>query len=98
MRHLFVATAAVFVFACGTPPPTFHQDVRPILEGRCVNCHVTGGVGPFALDGYAAAKAMGPAMVDSTQKGRMPPWLATGNDTGGFLRDPSLTAEQKDVL
>lgn len=78
--------------------PTFHQDVRPIIEGRCANCHVKGGVAPFELDSYASARAMGRAIVDSTQKGRMPPWLATGNEVGGWLRDPSLTQEQKDVL
>jgi hypothetical protein len=98
MRLSALVPAALVSFACASPPPTFHQDVRPILEGRCTNCHVSGGVGPFALDTYSSVKAMGAAVVDSTQKGRMPPWLATGNDVGGYLRDPSLTPEQKDVL
>ncbi len=97
MRTLLLLAPAALL-ACGAPAPTYHQDVRPIIEGRCMNCHKAGGVAPFVLDSYASTKAMGPALVDSTQKGRMPPWLATANDVGGYLRDPSLTPVQKDVI
>jgi len=93
-----VSLAALALLSACTPSPSYHQDVRPIIEGRCANCHVAGGVGPFALDSFSATKAMGAAIVNSTQAGRMPPWLAAPNDTGGYLRDPSLTAEQKDTL
>lgn len=97
MRSLLLVLA-LLAAACGPPAPTWHQDVRPIIEGRCVNCHVAGGIAPFVLDSFSAVKAMGPAVVDSTQKGRMPPWLASPNEVGGWLKDPSLTAAQKDVL
>lgn len=97
MRSFAPVLALLCLVGCNTSP-TYHQDIRPIIEGRCANCHKTGGVAPFVLDSYAAAKTMGPAIADSTQKGRMPPWLATGNDVGGYLRDPSLTAEQKDLI
>jgi hypothetical protein len=30
--------------SCGSPPPTYVADVRPILEQRCFKCHAGGGI------------------------------------------------------
>ena len=47
--------------ACGGRPPntvppsaapTFHKDVQPIVQRSCGNCHVQGGIAPFALQTY----------------------------------------------
>ena len=32
--------------------PTWHQDVRPVIESSCVNCHQEGAVGGFSLETY----------------------------------------------
>jgi hypothetical protein len=84
-------TAALCLVACsdpsspgddGTvvpPPPgglTYHRDLRALVEENCLSCHVTGGVGPFALDSYDAMKTYAPAVVASVEAKRMPPWLA----------------------
>ena len=34
----------------GSRPPTYYQHVKPILDGRCGNCHMAGGLAPFASD------------------------------------------------
>jgi len=31
--------------------PTYHRDVRPLMDTHCASCHREGGVGPFVL-GY----------------------------------------------
>ena len=53
--------------ACGVGDPTYHQDVAPILDGRCVSCHQAGGIGPFALDSYAAAKPLASVIAASVK-------------------------------
>src|SRR5689334_13627725 len=36
--------------------PTYHEHVAPILARACVSCHTAGGIAPFALDSYDAAR------------------------------------------
>lgn len=31
---------------------TYTQDVRPILEARCMGCYAEGNIGPFSLTTY----------------------------------------------
>lgn len=97
MRTLPCFVAALALSACQPEGPTYHQDIKPILDGRCVNCHVAGGIAPFSLETYAQAAAMAPAIADSVQAGRMPPWHAGKADVD-FLRNPSLSDEQKAAI
>jgi hypothetical protein len=59
---------------------SFHKDIRPIIEGRCLGCHVDGGAGPFALDSYAKVQELGALVVAAVTSRRMPPWLADDAD------------------
>jgi hypothetical protein len=97
MRTLLPLVALTLV-ACEPAAPTWHRDIKPIIEARCSNCHAAGGVAPFELKTFAQAKQLSGAIANATQAGRMPPWLVGPNDVGGFLRDPSLTAEQKALI
>jgi hypothetical protein len=54
--------------------PTWWRDVLPLVQSRCVECHVSGGIAPFALDTYESARERAPLMVVETRMGRMPPW------------------------
>lgn len=54
--------------------PTYHRDVRPILEAACTSCHAEGGIAPFSLTDYDAAQAWGPLLVSAIEDGIMPPW------------------------
>ena len=87
----------VALAACQPPGPSYHQDIEPILEGRCTNCHVAGGIAPFALDSFAGAKDKAALIADAVASGRMPPWKAGPADVT-YLRDPSLTAAQKTAI
>lgn len=54
--------------------PTYHRDVRPILEQACTGCHAEGGIAPFSLNDYESAVSFGPLMVSTISSGQMPPW------------------------
>jgi hypothetical protein len=54
--------------------PTYHRDVRPILEEACTGCHAEGSIAPFSLDDYESAATFGPLMVNVIESGQMPPW------------------------
>ena len=53
---------------------TYHQDIKPLLESKCLSCHRQGDVGLYPLENYEQAKAMGPALVGAVQNRTMPPW------------------------
>jgi hypothetical protein len=101
MRSLPASALAVsFVLAaCGpaTTGPTWYQDVQPIVQGRCVNCHKAGGVAPFSMESYAEARPYGSSMAIAVNSGRMPPWKAGAADVT-YLRDPTLTDAEKKLF
>jgi hypothetical protein len=84
----------------GAPPtasgtPTYYQDVGPIFGAKCVGCHREGGIAPFALDDYAAARARGVQIADYTEARIMPPFsIQTGGECGSFDESAALTPEQ----
>jgi hypothetical protein len=58
--------------------PTYWAHVAPILGQQCVSCHVSNGIGPFALTDYADARDHAAVMAHSVRSGEMPPWMPTG--------------------
>ena len=93
------AGAAVFAFvghrASGAPSPrtTYYQDVKPILDGRCVSCHRIGGIGTFALTTYREAYRHRRLITGAVTSRQMPPWHAE-RGVRRYLYDPSLTIAQ----
>jgi mono/diheme cytochrome c family protein len=55
---------------------TFHKDVEPILQKRCIECHRPGDIGPFSLLKYDKAKSSAKQIKEVVVKRRMPPWHA----------------------
>lgn len=55
---------------------TFHKDVEPILQKVCQNCHVAGGIAPFALVTFDDARSVASSIVAQTGAHTMPPWGA----------------------
>ena len=83
----------VILNGCGQEaPPTYWSDIRPILEGRCTNCHYDGGVGGFALDDYESASMLHDILAASVAARSMPPWPA--QDGPEYAYDWRLTTEQ----
>jgi hypothetical protein len=72
-----------------------------IVYSRCVSCHHTGGIGPFALETYAQVKDHAPMIERVVSAGIMPPWLAAPPAEGHasqWANDKSLSAEEKETL
>jgi mono/diheme cytochrome c family protein len=57
-------------------PVTYHQDIKPILDERCAECHVPDGAGPYPLDTYEDATAHAQLALAAIEAGIMPPWPA----------------------
>ena len=76
---------------------SYAQDVAPILLEKCADCHVEGGIGPWAMTDYQTVAGWAPMMREVIRTGRMPPWHADPH-YGEFVGDRSLSPEQKKTL
>jgi len=76
---------------------TFYQDVLPILQDHCQQCHRPGQIAPMPLVTYDQAKAKAKAIAQMVRSKKMPPWLADPK-YGHFSNDPSLTAAQIETI
>lgn len=83
--------------ACGEPAPTWHQDVAPIAQAYCMDCHRSGGIAPFDLDDPEDI-AEAALMVERAVGERvMPPFQAERGHTP-LKYDTSLTDAQIDTF
>ena len=79
--------------------PTFADDVRPILNQKCVACHSEGGMGPFGLQTYEQVRKRADLVRLVALTGQMPPTDAR-SDFGALtphqpLEPPELIAIQE---
>jgi Copper type II ascorbate-dependent monooxygenase, C-terminal domain len=72
---------------------SYVKDIAPVLEEKCVACHQTGGIGPFAMSDYNAVKAFAPMIREAIRTRTMPPWHPDPT-IGKFEHDGSLSADQ----
>lgn len=56
------------------PAVTWHEDIRPIVEGRCAGCHQEGDIGPFPLTSYDEVFAVRDEVRSAVLRRDMPPW------------------------
>lgn len=76
---------------------SYLQDAKPILDHYCGDCHVAGGIAPFALSDYGQVKGAASAIRASVEAGRMPPWLPTSAGVPlHFARD--MQPDHKKIL
>lgn len=78
-------------------PPTFHEDVEPILQRKCQACHNPDGIGPFPLLTYEQLKEDLPTVAEVITDRRMPPWHADPT-VGAFSNDRSLTEAERSTF
>lgn len=53
--------------------PDYTSQVAPIILDNCVECHRSGGVGPFAMDSYIMLLGWSPMIREVVLNKRMPP-------------------------
>jgi hypothetical protein len=72
---------------------SYAKDVAPILEAKCVACHVEGGIGPFAMTSYEQVKGFSPMIREVIRTDRMPPYNADPH-VGKFSDDKNLKPQE----
>ena len=84
-----------------TPDPsakiTYCSQVVRILNNRCVSCHRSGEIGPFAMTNYAAVSGWADMIAEVVRDRRMPPWHADPK-YGHFSNDRSLPEDERVIL
>lgn len=94
MRRIgLTAVAVVLASACAEGPPTYADDVKPILDARCTACHQEGGAGPMPLVTYDDAQFWAAAIAYATEHRIMPPWRA-GDGCAEYADDRALSDDE----
>ncbi|MCB9765478.1 MAG: hypothetical protein H6739_37230 [Alphaproteobacteria bacterium] len=79
------------------PVPTYYADVEPILTESCVNCHVSGGIGPMPLTSYEEVGPVADWVASAVVERRMPP-AQVADGCNEYVTDPALTEEERDII
>ena len=78
-------------------PPTFNEDVAPILFDQCASCHRPGEIAPMPLLSYGDARPWARAIRSKVVAREMPPWGADPH-YGEFSNERRLTQKQIDTI
>lgn len=90
---LFIVFVAVNLSANDeASSPNYYQDIRPIIESKCMACHSESGVS-FSFEDPEKAYGFHSAMNSAVQQRRMPPWLAEDGHQD-YDNDASLSGKQ----
>ncbi len=73
---------------------TYYKDVKPIVDAKCVRCHVEDGIAPFSLENYEVARTHAGVSMLAINEGIMPPWKAE-EGCNEYIGDFSLTDAEK---
>ncbi|XOV89178.1 MAG: redoxin family protein [Pseudomonadota bacterium] len=76
---------------------SYADEIVPILESKCVECHQPGGIGPWAMTSYEMILGFAPMIREVLRTDRMPPWHADPA-IGTFLHDRSLEPQEITTL
>ena len=72
---------------------TYYKDVKPIIDAKCTQCHLEGGIAPFTLTSAADVHLHKDDIAAATASRAMPPW-PPGQGCTDYLGDRSLTDAQ----
>ena len=79
-----------------TTTVTFNREIAPLVERKCLSCHVEGGMA-MSLTTWAEARPWAVAIKEEILARRMPPWQAE-HGYGAFANDVGLTSREFDFL
>ena len=75
--------------------PTFTEDIAPILQARCQDCHRPNAMAPMSLLTYEETRPWARSMKERVVKRQMPPWhLDKTVGIQSFQNDMSLSDAQ----
>ncbi len=76
---------------------TYASHVAQIFQKRCVECHRTGEIGPFAMEQYDEVVGWADMIAEVVDQKRMPPWFASPSH-GEFSNDARLLPEERKTI
>lgn len=94
----FICTILLFPFpGMAQSPPTYYQDIQPILQKNCVPCHRVGEAAPFSLEKYEDVYKRADFIKTVTETKYMPPWFADP-EFRHFQNERMLTKEEIQLI
>lgn len=93
----FVAAAIILPAQLAAAALTYHRDVAPIIEKRCIECHRKGEAAPMSLRTYQEVRPWAAAIRQAVLAAKMPPWLADPR-YGHFRNDRRLSEAEKQTI
>ncbi len=90
---LFCTSLACAFGASKTSPPTFSNDIAPLLQKHCQVCHRPGEIGPMSLLTYEQVRPWAKAIKSAVLTRTMPPWHADPH-YGTFANNRSLSESE----
>ena len=101
MKRVVIVATGILMALSLTPalasaaadPPTYNQDVGPILLSNCASCHRPNQIAPMPLLSYQDARPWARAIKAKVASREMPPWFADPR-FGEFSNDSSLSTEE----
>lgn len=76
---------------------TFSQDVAPVLQRHCIECHRDNDIAPFSLVDFQDALGWADMIVEVVDSGFMPPWHANPQH-GDFVNQRLMPEQDKQIL
>lgn len=77
--------------------PDYATEVAPLLEEKCLSCHIEGGIAPFAMDSHMMVQGWSPMMKEVMMTKRMPPAQVDPN-VNHFTNARYMDAEELQTL
>ena len=77
---------------------SYTQDIAPILEANCVQCHHEGGIGSWPMNSHAMVRGWSPMMREVIMTRRMPPGQVDPHVGKPLLEMGNLTIQEKQDL
>lgn len=70
----FSSCEAPAPFTLPARPITYFEDIKPIFDARCVECHAQTGIAPFPLDNFVSSNKHAEEILPQVLNRLMPPW------------------------
>lgn len=97
LKSSVVLLAFCYTFAANADRPTFYNDILPVLQENCQECHRPAGanfggmVAPMALMTYNEVRPWAKSILKQVTAREMPPWDAAPEHNGEFSNERVLT-------
>ncbi|MEX0619656.1 MAG: redoxin domain-containing protein [Pseudohongiellaceae bacterium] len=77
---------------------SYAEDVVPVLERRCTECHREGGIAPFAMSSHQVVQGWSPMIRETLLTKRMPPAQIDPAFVHDFIGVSHITPEETQTL